>query len=107
MDQEHLQDLFAGVAPISMRRMFGGYGIYHDGAIFAVVLDDRLLLKGDAETAQAYEASGMERWLYPHAKNGKPVAMPYWTAPDSALDDPDEMTGWARMAIAAARRSAK
>jgi DNA transformation protein len=107
MDQDHLRDLFEGVAPVTFRRMFGGLGIYRDGMIFAVVLRDQLALKGDAEVAADYEAAGMVRWIYEHSKSNKPVAMPYWTVPESALDDPDEMTGWARMAIGAARRSAK
>jgi DNA transformation protein len=107
MDQDHLRDLFEGVAPVTFRRMFGGHGIYRDGMIFAVVLRDQLLLKGDAEVAADYEAAGMERWVYENAKSKKPVAMPYWTAPESALDDPDEMTVWARKAIEAARRSGK
>ena len=33
--------------------------------------------------------------------------MPYWTAPESALDDPDEMTLWARKAYEAGLRSEK
>lgn len=107
MDQEHLRDIFAGIGPISIRRMFGGQGIYSDGMIFALVLRDRLMLKGDDETADAYEAAGMERWRYVGSRHGKTVAMPYWSAPESALDDADEMTDWARMAIGAARRSAK
>ena len=105
MDQDHLRDLFESVAPVTFRRMFGGLGIYRDGMIFAVVLRDQLLLKGDAEVAAEYEAAGMERWVYENSKSKKPVAMPYWRAPDSALDDADEMASFARMAIGAARRS--
>ncbi len=107
MDQEHLRDLFSGLGPISIRRMFGGLGIYSDGMIFALVLRDRLMLKGDDQTSAEYEAAGMKRWVYENSKSKKPVAMPYWSAPESALDDQDEMTDWARMAIGAARRSAK
>lgn len=107
MDQDHLRDLFEGVAPVTFRRMFGGHGIYRDGMIFAVVLRDQLMLKGDAEVAADYEAAGMERWHYVGKRHGKTVAMPYWTAPEGALDDPDEMTAWARKAIEAARRSGK
>lgn len=106
MDQEHLRDLFEGVAPVTFRRMFGGFGIYRDGVIFAVVLRDQLMLKGDVDVATEYEAGGMQRWNYVGTKHGNTVAMPYWTAPESALDDPDEMTMWAHKAIEAARRAA-
>ena len=104
MDPDFLRDLFDGIGPVSIRRMFGGYGIYQDGVIFAVVLRDRLLLKGDADIAGAYEAAGMVRWQYV-GRHGRPVAMPYWQAPESAMDDPDEMTALARSALEAARRS--
>lgn len=30
--------------------------------------------------------------------------MPYWTIPDEALDDPDIMAKWARIALNAAMR---
>ena len=40
-------------------------------------------------------------------RHGREVAMPYWTAPESALDDPDEMTVWARKAYQAAIRAGK
>ena len=32
--------------------------------------------------------------------------MPYWSIPDSAMDDPDEMAEWARKAHEAGRRAA-
>jgi DNA transformation protein len=33
--------------------------------------------------------------------------MPYWTVPDSAVDDPDEMAVWARKAYEAGLRAGK
>ena len=105
MDREALEDLFSGVGPISIRRMFGGNGIYSDGMIFALELRGELMLKGDDEAGPLYEEAGARRWRYTHRTSGKDVAMPYWSLPESALDDSDEMTHWARIAIAAARRS--
>ncbi|TIO57356.1 MAG: TfoX/Sxy family protein, partial [Mesorhizobium sp.] len=35
------------------------------------------------------------------------VAMPYWSVPDSAFDDPDEMAVWARRAYEAGRRAGR
>jgi DNA transformation protein len=105
MDDERIEELFAGLGPVSIRKMFGGKGIYHDGVIVAVVLRGELMLKGDAQTAAAYEAAGAVRWTYAHRRNGTPVAMPYWTAPDGSLDDADDMAVWARMAYEAGLRS--
>ena len=33
--------------------------------------------------------------------------MPYWTVPDNAIDDPDEMKVWAQRAYEAALRAGK
>ena len=33
--------------------------------------------------------------------------MPYWTVPDAALDDPDELTNWTKLAYEAALRAKK
>ncbi|MBX3582541.1 MAG: TfoX/Sxy family protein [Rhizobiaceae bacterium] len=107
MDNERIAELFAGLGPVSIRRMFGGKGIYCDGVIFAIFLFDELMLKADAETAPAFEAAGCRQWVYANRKTGKPVPMPYWSVPDEALDDPDAMTPWARKALEAGRRAAK
>ncbi len=105
MDDEHLADLFFSLGPITIRRMFGGKGIYHQGLIFALDMSDgRIMLKGDTQNAGDYEAAGCERWTYQRSGR-KPTAMPYWNAPDEAMDDPDAMTPWARSAFAAALRA--
>lgn len=103
MDNEQLEEMFQAVAPISIRRMFGGKGIYADGRIVAVVLSDELLLKTDEETAARFEDAGGRRWTY-QREGRSPVAMPYHTLPDEAFDDPELMAGWARLAAEAALR---
>lgn len=105
MDEDHLRDLFAAVGPITVRRMFGGQGIYCDDGIFAVVVFDTLYIKGDARSAPAYEAAGMQRWGYENPKTGKVSLMPYWQVPDDALDDADAMAPWARLAAETAGRA--
>lgn len=105
MDDEAIRDIFAGLEPVSIRRMFGGKGIYHQGVIVAIEVDGQIMLKGDSETGPEFERAGATRWVY-SGKN-KPVAMPYWSIPDSAVDDPDEMAVWTRKAYEAALRTRK
>lgn len=105
MDNEALEEMFDAVAPITIRRMFGGKGIYRHGIIFALDLNDEVMLKADAETAPLFEAAGARQWCY-EGKTGKPVLMPYWSIPDEALDDPDLMARWARLAYEAGERTA-
>jgi len=107
MDNDDIQDLFAAVGPVTIKRMFGGKGIYADGMIIALVLRGELMLKGDKEAGGLYDAAGSQQWAYTHKKSTKPVFMPYWPIPSEAYDDPDEAAKWVRVAVEAARRSGK
>jgi len=101
---DHLKDTLRGLGPVSVRRMFGGAGIYADGVMFALVADDTLYLKADDTTKQAFEAEGLSPFGY--QGGGRHVALPYWRAPERLFDDPDEMAEWARAALHVARRAA-
>ncbi len=109
MDAEGIEELFAPLGPVRIKRMFGGCGVYRDGVIFALKLSTgEVMLKGDAETAPALEAAGGRRWTYtrePPSGGSKQAAMPYWTMPDVCFDDEDELKRFAQMALAASRRA--
>ena len=107
MEDERIRELFEGLGPVSIRRLFGGKGIYFDGVIVAIVLRGELMLKADEQSAPAFEAAGCKQWTYTGSRHGKLVSMPYWIIPDSAFDDPDEMAVWARRAHEAGRRAGK
>ncbi|MDZ5697053.1 TfoX/Sxy family protein [Chelativorans sp. M5D2P16] len=107
MKDEDIRDLFAGLGPITIRRMFGGKGIYHEGVIFALEVDGEILLKADRESAPDFAEAGSRQWVYTGKPGRKPTAMPYWSIPDSALDDTEEMSAWARKAYEAGLRTRK
>ncbi|RWP06814.1 MAG: TfoX/Sxy family protein [Mesorhizobium sp.] len=107
MDNERIAELFEALGPVSIRKMFGGKGIYFDGVIVAIVIRGELMLKADAESAPEFEAAGCRQWTYTGSRHGKLVSMPYWSVPDSAFDDPDEMAVWARRAYEAGLRAGK
>lgn len=106
MDNAAIEEMFEGLGAVTIRRMFGGKGIYHRGLIIAIDLRDEIMLKADAISAQEFHAAGARQWSY-EGKKGKPVLMPYWSLPDEALDDPDILAKWARLAFEAAMRSQK
>ena len=105
MDAESIQELFQAVGPVTIKRMFGGKGIYVDGMIIAIELRDELMIKGDADSAALYAAAGSRQWTYSHRTSKKPVSMPYWTMPEEAFDDPDEAARWVRAALEVALRA--
>lgn len=102
MDAAEIADLFAPVGAVSVRRMFGGHGVYLDDVIFALQVDGEILLKGDDETRAAYEAAGFRQWVY--EMKGRSGAMPYWRIPEALYDEPDELKRWSLLALAAGRR---
>jgi DNA transformation protein and related proteins len=104
VDADAIRDLFAALGPVRVRKMFGGQGIYRDDLMFALEVGGKLFLKADAEAAGAFAAAASRQFVY--TKDGRPTPMSYWRLPDSALDDPDEVARWGRLAVDAARRSA-
>jgi DNA transformation protein len=97
-----LDELFSDFGPISTRAMFGGHGVYFDGRIIGIVIDEALYLKTDADTRDAFEAAGCAPFFYD--SGGKQVAMSYWSVPDEAMDSPQALLPWARRANEAALR---
>lgn len=104
MTNHDIEEMFAAIGPVTIRRMFGGRGVYHQDRIVATEIGGVICLRADDITAPAFSAAGAEPWVY-HRPGRKPVAWPYWTIPDEALDDPDEMAVWAKRAWEAALRA--
>jgi DNA transformation protein and related proteins len=102
---DFIKEQLAGFGPVTMRRMFGGAGIFCDGLMFALIADETLYLKADDASQEEFEALSLPPFTY-GAKGGKRT-MSYWRAPEACLDDRDEMTEWARKAYGAALRAQK
>ena len=105
MEDDALRDIFAGLGPVTIKKMFGGQGIWHEGITVGVVVDGIVRLRGDAISGPEFEAAGGRRWSY--SGKERPVNMPYWTIPDCAIDDADELAVWTRKAYKSALRAKK
>ena len=101
---EFLKEQMAGFGPISARRMFGGAGLYCDGLMFALVVDDQLYLKADGASRTGFEAEGLEAFSY-ETSGGRNTIMSFMRAPERCLDDTEEMAAWCRLAYDAALRA--
>jgi DNA transformation protein len=99
---DHLHDLFSDFAPITMRAMFGGRGVYRDGVILGIVIDDVLHVKVDDATRAKFEGAGCAAFVY--EVKGKAVPMSYWNVPAEALDSPQDFRPRAQRAWEAALR---
>jgi DNA transformation protein and related proteins len=95
------QELFSDLGLVSVRRMFGGAGIYADGVMFALIDDDTIYIKADEALKADLRPHGSVAWTY--TRDGEAREMGYWRLPESALDDRDEAALWARRALLIAR----
>jgi DNA transformation protein len=97
---DFLTEVFEEFGPVEARRMFGGYGIYHDGVMFALVANNKLYLKADTSTIKYFESCDLPQFEY--ERKGRTVRMSYYMAPDSIFDNRDEAAVWASRAYKAA-----
>jgi DNA transformation protein len=102
MDAEGLKALFEPIGAVTVKRMFGGHGVYADGLCFAIQSQGEVYLKSDAESEKLYADAGSAPFIY--VARGKPMATSYWRLVASAYDDTDELKRWSVLAIEAARR---
>ena len=104
MDREFLIDLFANFGPVTIRKMFSGYGISADGINFALALRAGLFFRADEVTIPDFEAEGSKPFQY--STRAKTVLVnSYWELPARLFDDSEELAQWARAALAAAQRA--
>lgn len=91
------------VNAITARSMFGGYGLYLAGVMFALIAYDTLYFKVDDGNRDDYLTAGMSPFTYDG--KGKPIQMSYYQLPDAVFEDVSALAIWVEKAHAAARRS--
>ena len=89
---------------IRAKRMFGAVGIYSGESFFAVIDDDRLYFKVDAQTRPKFEAEGMKPARIV-ASSGEVMTLGYYEVPLAALEAPDELRAWVADAVTVALRA--
>lgn len=92
---DHVMELLAPVGGVSSKSMFGGYGLFHEGGMFALISGTGLFFKVDDSNRSAYEQAGSKQY--------KP--MPYYQVPAEVLENTEKLLEWARLSIAVAHSS--
>jgi DNA transformation protein len=100
-------ELLGGAGHCVARRMFGGWGISVDGLTIAILADlgegETLWLKADESTRAQFEAAACKRFTY--LAKGVPKSMNYYSATSEAMESPQLMAPWARLALEAALKA--
>src|ERR1700738_1249584 len=81
MDRDFLIDLFADFGPVTIRRMFSGFGISADGINFALALRGGLYFRADEQTIPRFEAEGSKPFSY-QTKAKTVTVGSYWQLPE-------------------------
>jgi DNA transformation protein len=85
--------------------MFSGFGISADGTNFALALRSGLYFRADEASIPQFEAEGSKPFQY--QTRAKTITVnSYWELPARLFDDSEELSVWARAALAAAQRAA-
>ena len=104
MDAEGLKALFEPFRSVTVKRMFGGSGIYAEGMCFAIELKGEVFLKTDSLSRADFSAADSTPFTYVAKGKSRPTS--YWSLPTAAHEDDDELRRWAGMGLDAARRAA-
>lgn len=89
---EFVVDQMAGAGTVTYKKMFGEYGIYLDGKMFALVCDDQLFMRPTA-AGRKLLGSPDEGQPYPNAK-------PHFLISGDLLDNHDLLSQLARLTAA-------
>ena len=101
--QDYIAEMLEPMGGVSVRRMFGGVGLFRQGLMFGLIFGDTLYLKTDAGNRPDFEAAGCSRFTYQSRNRERDLG--YYTLPAEALDDAQEMLDWADSAFQAACRA--
>ena len=102
----HVQELLAPIGAITIKKMFGGAGVYTQNLVFGLVIGETLYLKVDDLNEAEFKAAGSEPFVF-EMKDGRSIPMRYWRLPEEAADDSEAAERWARLALDAALRAKK
>ena len=90
--KDEVMELLTPVGDITCKSMFGGYGIFHEGAMFALISGSTLYLKVNDSNRASFESAGSEQFAH----------MPYYRVPDPVYAAASSLTDWAKTSVAIA-----
>ena len=86
----------ASFGAVHARSMFGGFGLYRDGVIIGIIIDNETYFKTDKESEKHFLAHDSEPFSY--HKDGKVIKMSYWKVSEQILENRDVLYDFAMRA---------
>lgn len=87
---ELLKEKLSVIDGIAAKKMFGGYGVFHEGKMFALVNSQgEPFFKSDESISAKFVKAGSHQ----HGR------MPYFSVPEDIFNDIEQLTLWAKESI--------
>ena len=94
---DYILEQLARWGDVSVRRMFGGAGLYRDGKMFGLVSSNVVYLKVDDTNRQKFLVKGASPFK---PFSNRPRILSFYELPEEILENPDEFITWAKEALA-------
>jgi DNA transformation protein len=94
--KDFVLDQLHGMGRVACRPMFGGHGLYRDGAFFGIVFEGRLYFRTTVQSIAQYQERGMQ----PFSPNATMTLHSYYEVPVEIIEDLEQLTAWAEQAAA-------
>jgi len=98
-----VNDLFADAPDITSKPMFGGWGVYRGGYIFAIISDGELYFKVDDTNRAEFEHREGSR-IFSYEKQGKTQTISYWLVTEDVLEDRKRLYELSDLSVAISKR---
>lgn len=119
---DYIVDQLRDWAPVAVRRLFGGWGIYRGPVMFGLIARDAIYFRVDAANKPDYEAAATTPFVHTARKragakasqarpftytmpSGKTIEMAYYEVPADILENVEELRQWAAKAETGAMRA--
>lgn len=91
-------EFLAQTGDVTSKKMFGGYGIFENGLMFALV---------NSKAKLYFKVSDKNRQDYENADSSPYGKMPYWEVPKEVMDNDNVLLTWAHTSIEISREAKK
>ena len=88
--RDFVLDQLANLHKVTVRAMFGGYGLYHRTIFFGIIHKGRLYFRVSAATVPRYKEHGMK----PFRPNAKQTLKSFYEVPIDVLEDAAQLVAW-------------
>lgn len=105
MDKPVLKDsmrLFEQLGRVQSRSMFGGFGLFIEDTMFALVVNNQLHIRADEISIRRFKQLGYQPYVY--KKRGFPVVTKYYAVPEESWETPQRIVEDGKNALAIAKQ---